>query len=489
MAAHPDDALSIARRLVTSTPFDEMATQLRQHAETDPAYAPLFLALGAWACVIGDDLDEALNQIQRATASDRSQLDSSLSRGIDCLAMFIDAYRGASPIDHPLLAEILSAVTEPSEPMQNPLGRFAWLTETANWFTFADRYEDAASVLDRKLGLEDDDDDVDPAELISALCCRAELDLRRGRWRRAEHDLTTAIEISETHEHATGYARTLAARIAAGRDDHETSQQHLRLALAAAIDRGDHSTRWRVDAAHAFAATTTGDYETARSLLAPLAEDAERNAIRMASVRMWDGDYLEALIALDEKDEAKRHLKWIASEAEIVPTRWSRGILARGSAQIEDDASIALELAQHSVAAFDAGGALFEAARSRIVLAEALERSGRSWEAQRVRLTAARTFDAIGATPWRNRAEAFGQAAHAVSNTQVPPPTPRLEGLTPQEREIARCIASGDSNKEVAAELFISVKTVEAHLTRIYRKLDLRSRGELIAGYLGNTLD
>ena len=53
------------------------------------------------------------------------------------------------------------------------------------------------------------------------------------------------------------------------------------------------------------------------------------------------------------------------------------------------------------------------------------------------------------------------------------------EGLTPTERKVAQLVAAGRTNREVAAELFLSVKTVEAYLTRIYRKQGVRSRTEL----------
>jgi DNA-binding NarL/FixJ family response regulator len=58
------------------------------------------------------------------------------------------------------------------------------------------------------------------------------------------------------------------------------------------------------------------------------------------------------------------------------------------------------------------------------------------------------------------------------------------EDLTPQERSVAGLVASGLTNREVASELVLSVKTVEVHLTRIYAKLGVKSRGEL-AGVVG----
>lgn len=55
--------------------------------------------------------------------------------------------------------------------------------------------------------------------------------------------------------------------------------------------------------------------------------------------------------------------------------------------------------------------------------------------------------------------------------------------LTPQEGQVVLALLSGSTNQEVAAQLFVSVKTVETHLTRIYRKLGLRSRSQVIAAY------
>ena len=57
--------------------------------------------------------------------------------------------------------------------------------------------------------------------------------------------------------------------------------------------------------------------------------------------------------------------------------------------------------------------------------------------------------------------------------------SPQFAGLTPQEEEIAQAVAAGATNREVADEFYLSTKTVEYHLTRVYRKLGIRSRGEL----------
>jgi DNA-binding NarL/FixJ family response regulator len=87
------------------------------------------------------------------------------------------------------------------------------------------------------------------------------------------------------------------------------------------------------------------------------------------------------------------------------------------------------------------------------------------------------TFEDLGATLWAGRARAELEA----TGEKIPRRDPTApERLTPQELQIALQVAEGKTNRDVAAALFLSPKTVEHHLTHVYRKLDLHSRAELI---------
>ncbi len=112
----------------------------------------------------------------------------------------------------------------------------------------------------------------------------------------------------------------------------------------------------------------------------------------------------------------------------------------------------------------------FEAARSRLALGQAYRRAGYKGMATETLNIAARAFDELGIPRWAERArdEASRVGLHPTTNT-----------LTATERRVAELVGSGHSNQETAAQLFMSVKTVEANLTRIYRKLSVRSRTEL----------
>ncbi|TCM37032.1 LuxR family transcriptional regulator [Kribbella sp. VKM Ac-2568] len=112
----------------------------------------------------------------------------------------------------------------------------------------------------------------------------------------------------------------------------------------------------------------------------------------------------------------------------------------------------------------------FEAARTRLALGQVYRRAGQKALANETLIAAAEAFDELGIPRWAERArdEADRVGLH---------PTTAL--LTATERRVAELVGSGRSNQEAAAELFMSVKTVEANLTRIYRKLSVRSRTEL----------
>ena len=118
----------------------------------------------------------------------------------------------------------------------------------------------------------------------------------------------------------------------------------------------------------------------------------------------------------------------------------------------------------------------FEAARTRLCFGQRLRRDGARIEAREQLRAAADGFRAIGAAPWVKAAEReLGATGERLRRRALDAP----EELTTQEREIADLVAAGASNKDVAAELYLSPKTVEAHLTRVYRKLGVNSRTQL----------
>ena len=122
-------------------------------------------------------------------------------------------------------------------------------------------------------------------------------------------------------------------------------------------------------------------------------------------------------------------------------------------------------------------GEPFTAARTHLCFGERLRRSGERRRARAELEAALETFERLGARPWAERCrQELVASGRRLRRSDVS----TREELTPQELQVALQVARGLTNREVAQALFLSPKTVEFHLTRIYRKLDLHARAELL---------
>ena len=120
----------------------------------------------------------------------------------------------------------------------------------------------------------------------------------------------------------------------------------------------------------------------------------------------------------------------------------------------------------------------FERARIELNYGERLRRSGARAEAREHLRAAHELFERLGAEPWRERAQDELRATGETARRREPG---SLDELTPQELQVLRAIAGGASTREAAQSLFLSPKTVEFHLGKVYRKLGVHSRKELLA--------
>jgi DNA-binding NarL/FixJ family response regulator len=123
-----------------------------------------------------------------------------------------------------------------------------------------------------------------------------------------------------------------------------------------------------------------------------------------------------------------------------------------------------------------AGPAPFELARTQLAYGEWLLAAGRRDEARDVLRPALEGFERVEARPFAERARRELRAAGAVARPVAEPTT---EELTPHELRVAQLVAQGLTNREAAAALFVSAKTIEHHLRNVFRKLGIRRRAEL----------
>jgi DNA-binding NarL/FixJ family response regulator len=153
----------------------------------------------------------------------------------------------------------------------------------------------------------------------------------------------------------------------------------------------------------------------------------------------------------------------------IAAVAWRcRGLLA-DEASFDDCFARALRLHQ-------ATGMPWPTARTALAYGERLRRAGRRVDARVQLRAAAETFQRMGAKLWAERAAAELRATGETARQRDRPAT---DELTPQELQIALAVANGGTNREVGAALFLSAKTVEFHLSQVYRKLGVRSRTQL----------
>jgi DNA-binding CsgD family transcriptional regulator len=129
-------------------------------------------------------------------------------------------------------------------------------------------------------------------------------------------------------------------------------------------------------------------------------------------------------------------------------------------------------LARHAHA-----GRPFDQARTQLLYGEFLRRARRRAEARSHLRNAIDTFEQLGASPWEDRARAELRATGETARKRQPTASATL---TPQQTQIVRLVAEGATNKEVAAQLFLSPRTVAYHLRNVFVKLQITSRAELI---------
>ena len=156
-------------------------------------------------------------------------------------------------------------------------------------------------------------------------------------------------------------------------------------------------------------------------------------------------------------------------------TDWALGVWAR-SAALLSDRNAAETLYREAIERFDRGRVTVQLARAQLVFGEWLRRQKRRLEAREPLRAAHETFSGIGAEAFAERARhellATGETARRRTDET-------RDILTPQEAQIARLAQDCLSNPEIGAQLFISSRTVQYHLRKVFRKLDINSRNQL----------
>jgi DNA-binding CsgD family transcriptional regulator len=156
-------------------------------------------------------------------------------------------------------------------------------------------------------------------------------------------------------------------------------------------------------------------------------------------------------------------------------TDWALGVWAR-SAALLSESNAAETLYREAIERFGGGGLAVHLPRAQLVYGEWLRRENRRLEAREQLRAAHETFGSIGAEAFAERARL---ELHATGETARRRTDDTRDVLTPQEAQIAKLARNGLSNPEIGAQLFISPRTVQYHLRKVFRKLDINSRNQL----------
>jgi DNA-binding CsgD family transcriptional regulator len=191
-------------------------------------------------------------------------------------------------------------------------------------------------------------------------------------------------------------------------------------------------------------------------------------------------DLVEAAVRCGEEQLATQAAGELAESTTASGTDWALGVLARSQALLVAGRE-AEGLYREAIGRLQRSRARTQLARARLVYGEWLRRERRRRDAREELRAASQLFESMGALAFADRA----QSELAATGERVHRRTPEtLELLTPQERRIATLVSEGAPNAEVAAQLFISSRTVEYHLAKIFRKLRISSRSELARSLL-----
>jgi DNA-binding CsgD family transcriptional regulator len=319
---------------------------------------------------------------------------------------------------------------------------------------------------------------------IEALTALAIAEYRLGAWSDAATHGELAASLAEDADQTWLLARAHAAASApfAARGEWETAQAHVEAALRAAdVVRAEFAGVAQAATAGALLARSRGDHEAVIRALEPLLPLADHDGIREPGILDWQILHASALAGLGRLRDAEAVLgpfTRLAREREraqsLAGAERVRGMLDAALGRADDaEVSFVSSLAILDEMTLPFERALTELEYGRFLLREGFNRAA-VWQ-----LEAARDgFAELEARPFI--AECLRALAQCgLADSTVGGHAARWK-LTPQEVSVARLVATGRTNRQVADELVVSIKTVEYHLGNVYGKLGIRSRQELV---------
>jgi DNA-binding CsgD family transcriptional regulator len=311
----------------------------------------------------------------------------------------------------------------------------------------------------------------------------ARSELLTGDWAAARRHARECLETTVRNGQVGGqqpYALAIEALVEAHLGLVEPARDKIERGLELSERLGVQPAGLELLATRGFLELSLGDAAAADRTLARVAELTAASGLRDAALYRFHGDAIEAKITLGQWAAAERLLAELEQLGAHLGRTWPLAIAARGRGLLHSalgEPVSARSALEQALALCDRLGEPFERARTLLALGSVQRRDRKKRSARESLEAALEVFATLGATLWAERTR--GELARVGGRAPV-------DGLSATEERVAELLASGLTYQQTADALFVSPKTVQWNVSKIYRKLGIRSRAELIKHYEGS---
>lgn len=405
------------------------------------------------------ETDLGQQRLQRAIALQPDH-DGPAAAMITLSRMLLDVLDGSVPAELSDPAKVIASL--------EGLGPYKPLILVGRILTYAEQYNRARTIFQTALN---NSHAIVPLWRETLHFFIAENEQRSGNLRSALNKVEEALEQSHDHQLHRPTRTLLNVWANLMRNQCDTAQTLTNEWHNFNAEAANPAISARMYAQHGRSELMDGNYDEAIHHLNRTAEISTN--IAAPHLLGYEADLIEALTCVGRIDEATEALTRLKARHDNAPSRWSELAIARATAIIATD-DVALDLFDDALRQFTTADSDYERARTLLAYSQRLEQIGHTRRAHQTLKAAQGILHEVGS---RHRPQ---PASHTEPAPAAPGPG-LLSQLTDGEQAVAGRVLDGYRNKDIAHELFISLRTVEVRLTNIYRKLSVKSRSQMIS--------